>query len=203
MEYFFLPGSIDFAADDHGALSCCIHEGLMCLVIVCETMLTISESRAISHANDTEQQAQQVAVNPRRWGWNRHEPHACVVWANSRLFMEPCYRWENCRKTFNSYWPPNRKSTNRTVLQNVLTCPYGFILFPLIKLSPNALFSKFKILALSVRASLLGRTDHQSHGAIINTICSSVPNSDQEWPMIKPVPRLKPTEKSVIEIYVY
>ena len=38
----------------------------MCLVIVCETMLTISESRAISHANDTEQQAQQVAVNPRR-----------------------------------------------------------------------------------------------------------------------------------------
>ena len=66
MEHFFLPGSIDFAADDHGALSCCIHEGLMCLVIVCETMLTISESRAISHANDTEQQAQQVAVNPRR-----------------------------------------------------------------------------------------------------------------------------------------
>ena len=164
MEHFFLPGSIDFAADDHGALSCCIHEGLMCLVIVCETMLTISESRAISHANDTEQQAQQVAVNPRRWGWNRHEPHTCVVWSNSRLFMEPCYRWENCRKTFNSYWPPNRKSTNRTVLQNVLTCAYGFILFPLIKLSPNALFSKFKILALSVRASLLGRTDHQSHG---------------------------------------
>ena len=29
-------------------------------------MFTIGESRAISHANDTEQQAQQVAGNPRR-----------------------------------------------------------------------------------------------------------------------------------------
>ena len=38
----------------------------MCLFIVCETMFTIGESRAISHANDTEQQAQQVAGNPRR-----------------------------------------------------------------------------------------------------------------------------------------
>ena len=37
----------------------------MCLFIVCETMFTIGESRAISHANDTEQQAQQVAGNPR------------------------------------------------------------------------------------------------------------------------------------------
>ena len=38
----------------------------MCLYIVCETMFTIGESRAISHANDTQQQAQQVAGNPRR-----------------------------------------------------------------------------------------------------------------------------------------
>ena len=66
MAHFLLPGSIDFAADDHGALSCGIHEGLMCIFIVCETMFTIGESRAISHGNDTEQQAQQVAVNPCR-----------------------------------------------------------------------------------------------------------------------------------------
>ena len=38
----------------------------MCLFIVCETMFTIGESRAISHASYTEQQAQQVAGNPRR-----------------------------------------------------------------------------------------------------------------------------------------
>ena len=36
----------------------------MCLCIVCETIFTIDESRAISHANDTELQAQQVAANP-------------------------------------------------------------------------------------------------------------------------------------------
>ena len=36
----------------------------MCLFIH-ETMLTIGESRAISHSDDTEQQAQQVAGNPR------------------------------------------------------------------------------------------------------------------------------------------
>ena len=29
------PGNIDFA-DDQGALSCCIHVGLMCLFMVCE-----------------------------------------------------------------------------------------------------------------------------------------------------------------------
>ena len=34
--------------------------------IVCERMFTIGESRAIFPANDTEQQAQQVAGNPRR-----------------------------------------------------------------------------------------------------------------------------------------
>ena len=66
MEHFLLPGSIDFAADDRGRLSCCIHEGLVCLFTFCETMLTIGESQAISHANDTEEQAQQVAVHPRR-----------------------------------------------------------------------------------------------------------------------------------------
>ena len=36
----------------------------MCLFIH-ETMFTIGESRAISHSDDTEQQAQQVAGNPR------------------------------------------------------------------------------------------------------------------------------------------
>ena len=38
----------------------------MCLFIVCETKFTIGESRAISRASYTEQQAQQVARNPRR-----------------------------------------------------------------------------------------------------------------------------------------
>ena len=38
----------------------------MYLFIVCETMFTVGESRAISHASYTEQQAQQVAGNPRR-----------------------------------------------------------------------------------------------------------------------------------------
>ena len=61
------PANIDFATDDKGALSCCIHEGLMCLFIVCETTCKIGESCAISHANGTEQQAEQVAANL-RWG---------------------------------------------------------------------------------------------------------------------------------------
>ena len=78
MAQFWFPGNIDFAADDQGALSCCIHEadheGLMCLFIVCETMFTIGESRAISHANDTEQQAQQVAANSRLGGFSTEPP---------------------------------------------------------------------------------------------------------------------------------
>ena len=38
----------------------------MCLFIVCETMFTIGDSWATSHANDTdlEQHSQQVAANP-------------------------------------------------------------------------------------------------------------------------------------------
>ena len=43
------------------------HERMICLFIVCEIMFTIGESRAISHTNDREQQAQQVAAIPRRW----------------------------------------------------------------------------------------------------------------------------------------
>ena len=43
-------------------LSCIIHEMLLCLFIVCETMFTIGESRTISHAND--RQTQQVAPDP-------------------------------------------------------------------------------------------------------------------------------------------
>ena len=58
------PGNRDFAAEDQ--CSCCIREGLMCVLIVCETMFTIGESRAISYANDTEQQTQKLAGNPRR-----------------------------------------------------------------------------------------------------------------------------------------
>ena len=46
------------------AFSCIIHERLMCLFIH-ETMFTIGGSRAISQSDDTEQQAQQVAGNPR------------------------------------------------------------------------------------------------------------------------------------------
>jgi len=73
MEHFLFPGNIDFAANDQVALSCFIHEGLMCLFIVYETMFTIGESRANSHANDTEHQAQQVAANF-RWGRFSTEP---------------------------------------------------------------------------------------------------------------------------------
>ena len=49
-----------------GAFLCIIHERLMCFIIfIYETMFTIGESRAISHSDDTEQQAQQEAGNPR------------------------------------------------------------------------------------------------------------------------------------------
>ena len=49
-----------------GAFLCIIHERLMCFIIfIYETMFTIGESRAISHSDDTEQQAQPVARNPR------------------------------------------------------------------------------------------------------------------------------------------
>ena len=44
-----------------------IHEDLTCLFIVCETMFTIGESQAISHANVTEQKThEQPALNPLR-----------------------------------------------------------------------------------------------------------------------------------------
>ena len=51
-------GNIDFAADDQGALSCCIHEGRMCLFIVCETVFY---EQFPMQMTCTEQQAQQVA----------------------------------------------------------------------------------------------------------------------------------------------
>ena len=47
----FQATNIDFA-DDQGAFSCIIHERLLCLFIVCETMFNIGESRTI-FANDT------------------------------------------------------------------------------------------------------------------------------------------------------
>ena len=62
MEHFAFPGNIEFAADDQ-RISCIIHERPICLFIH-ETMFTIGESRAISHSDDTEKQAQ-VAGNPR------------------------------------------------------------------------------------------------------------------------------------------
>ena len=71
-EHFAFPGNIDFAADDQGAFSCIIHERLLCLFIVCETMFTIGESRTISSANYT--QAQQVAPNPRRGRFSTETP---------------------------------------------------------------------------------------------------------------------------------
>ena len=62
MEHFVFPGNKDFAAVDQGAgPSRFIHLGLMCFFIFCETIFTIGESRAISYANNTEQQAQQLA----------------------------------------------------------------------------------------------------------------------------------------------
>ena len=63
MDHFAFPGNIDFAADDQHIL-CNIHERLMSLFVY-KTMSTIGESRAIAHSNDTGQQAQQVAGNPR------------------------------------------------------------------------------------------------------------------------------------------
>ena len=45
---------------------------LLWLVIVCETMFTIGESRTISNANDT--QAKQVAPNPRRGRFSTETP---------------------------------------------------------------------------------------------------------------------------------
>ena len=73
-EHFAFPDNIDFAADDHDAFSCFINERLMCLFIVCEIMFTIGGSRAISHRNDTEQQAQQVAAIPRRRKFSTETP---------------------------------------------------------------------------------------------------------------------------------
>ena len=72
MAHFAFPGNIDFATDDQGAFSCFIHERLLCLFIVCETMFTIGESRTISNANDT--QAQQVAPIPRRGRFSTETP---------------------------------------------------------------------------------------------------------------------------------
>ena len=74
MEHFAFPGNTDCAADDQGAFSCIIHERLLCVLIVCETMFTISESRTISHPNDTELQAQQVTANPRRGRFSTETP---------------------------------------------------------------------------------------------------------------------------------
>ena len=54
----------------HGAF--CVRRTLMFLFIVCESKFTIGESRAISHANDT--QAQQVTPNPRPGRFSTETP---------------------------------------------------------------------------------------------------------------------------------
>ena len=46
----------------------------MRLFIVCETMFTIGDSRATSHEYDTEQQAQQMAANPRLGRFSTETP---------------------------------------------------------------------------------------------------------------------------------
>ena len=51
MEHFAFPGNEGFAADDQGAFSCIIHDMLLCLFIVCETMFAIVESRTRSTAS--------------------------------------------------------------------------------------------------------------------------------------------------------
>ena len=44
MKHFAFPGNIDFGTNNQGAFSCFIHEKLMCLFIVCETVFTLSLS---------------------------------------------------------------------------------------------------------------------------------------------------------------
>ena len=44
-----------------GALPCFIHERLMSLFIVCQTMFTLGESRSISQTTERERQAQDNA----------------------------------------------------------------------------------------------------------------------------------------------
>ena len=61
MEHFAFPGNKEFAAD-YKAHSCIIHEGLLCLFIVCETMFTIDKSRTISNANDTQAQPEWLQI---------------------------------------------------------------------------------------------------------------------------------------------
>ena len=57
MEHFAFPGNIDFAADDQGAFH----------VLFMKADVFIHRARiGQSRANDTEQQAQQVAGNPCR-----------------------------------------------------------------------------------------------------------------------------------------
>ena len=72
MKYFVFPGNIDFA-DDRAQFALSSWRSDV-LFIVCETMFTIGESRASSCANDTEQQAQQVAGNPRRRRFSTETP---------------------------------------------------------------------------------------------------------------------------------
>ena len=51
-----------------------LHERLLYLLIVCETMFTIDESPTISHETDTELQARQVAANPRQGRFSIENP---------------------------------------------------------------------------------------------------------------------------------
>ena len=73
----------------------------MRLLIVCETMFTIriGESRAISHANDTEQQAQQVAENPRRRRFSTETPLENADVNSSRVKKKTTTRNRDAERT--------------------------------------------------------------------------------------------------------
>ena len=99
MELFGFPGNINFAADDQGSFSCIMHERLLCLFIVCETIFTIGESLTVSHANDT--QAQQVAQTPR----------------TGRVSTETLREWECQLQIQREQW--GRRGQQETVEQRV------------------------------------------------------------------------------------
>ena len=89
MELF--PGNTYFAADDQGALSCYV--GVFSSSV--KQCFTIGESRAIPHANDTEQQAQQVAGNPRGRRFSTETPLENADQNSSRADRRPPRRIRN------------------------------------------------------------------------------------------------------------
>ena len=74
MEHFAFPGNIDFAADDHGTRFLFYSWKADMFIHRLWIMFTIGESRAISHTNDTEDDAQQVTVIHRRRKFSTETP---------------------------------------------------------------------------------------------------------------------------------